>query len=660
MTPEQRSALTAADAAVVALVEAHRVLRASLAAAEPPAPSPAPTPAGKYRYDQPTLWTRVDVPAVPSRLPGGQPLPLDRVGPTHTVVCARVDWPWRKPGGDWIDADGVLHGARPWASVVCNKGRSQHEAADYAVDVTDVVRRVLADDRWCALMLRCPGYARVMAGQRSEMAPVLRLHGPAGVVDVDVHVAAAISPSSAYPSTAVDAVQLPAVVEFGRAWWPEQIDRAELLLTITQHWSGTGGPPVLQVYLVDPLVNSDPVQIGIAAAQPLDAGLHGHPAIIGVHRITDSTTLADIAEVRDLPSHLRNYNALPAYDPALYGLGNEDQALLPHRSLGKWIGVDAKRWSVVPSSYAAEGFEALAPGVGAVRVTYPSEVAGDDVVVGYATSDHASAKIFMPPEHFGRLDEIFVRYYLRLGTPDGGPYIFDPSTRYQVRTQAGALPRWTDCAGKIGIMPAHDTTYGGVSGTSGGGEGWQMRMAWSDVDLPAGPDVGGIGMALHWHDFQSNNPPGYRYGSPGVLGAGESSLAQRGALGGMVYAHRWYCIETRLKLNSVNQPAVLADGAPHLVNGVRQFWTPDGEMDVWIDGRLAYHKDHLVIRSLPLGGRQNQRPAGYLPPVGNLGVRDLWFNWFHGGLTKSSRDRVLFLTGVAWGTEYIGPMRNGE
>lgn len=42
MTPEQRSALTAADAAVVALAEAHRVLRASLA---DPAPAPTPTPA---------------------------------------------------------------------------------------------------------------------------------------------------------------------------------------------------------------------------------------------------------------------------------------------------------------------------------------------------------------------------------------------------------------------------------------------------------------------------------------------------------------------------------------------------------------------------------------------------------------------------------------
>jgi hypothetical protein len=63
------------------------------------------------------------------------------------------------------------------------------------------------------------------------------------------------------------------------------------------------------------------------------------------------------------------------------------------------------------------------------------------------------------------------------------------------------------------------------------------------------------------------------------------------------------------------------------------------------------------MRSLPLQRDMARDRNVYLPPARELGIRDLWFNWFHGGLTKSSRDRVLFLTGLAWGTEYIGPMR---
>ncbi len=658
MSPEQRAALFAIDSAVVAVVEAARVLRASLVEAPPPVvvdpPPPVAAPAGKYRNSQPMLWTRVEAPFAASRMAGGEPLPLDRVGPTSKVVSARTGWPWRQIGGDWIDAAGVLHGSQPWASQPVNAASGPTARATYTVDVTAAVQHIQATGRWCALYLRAPGAPRVIAGGLSDDAPTLEVDYEDGSSEtLRAHVVAQIDASSAHPFTTGHEAKLPAMAEWLRPRAP--VAAARMTLLVTQHWSGPRLPS-LEVFVADPPVNADPVQQGIAAAQPLDAGLVGHPSILGVHRITDNTTLADIADTRPVPTHLRNYNALRAYDPALFDAGPEDKTLLPHRGLGKWIGASPDRWSVVPSTHAAEGFEPLAPGVGAVRLIYPREVDHDGAVVGYATSRDVSAKLFMPPEHFGRLREIFVRYYLRLGTPDGRPYIHDPATRYQVMTQAGAAPRWTDCAGKIGLMPSHDTTTGGVSGTSGGGRGWQMRKAWSDVDLPAGPDVGGMGMYLHWHDFQ-NNVPGHNYQGGQNMAPGDDSLAQRGALGGMVYAHQWYCIETRLRLNSVDRPATLPDGTPHLVAGVQQFWSPDGELDVWIDGRLAYRKGGLVMRSLPLQRDMDRDRNSYLPPAQELGIRDLWFNWFHGGLTKSSRDRVLFLAGLAWGTEYIGPMR---
>lgn len=566
------------------------------------------------------------------------------------MVSARAGWPWRRLGGDWIDANGTLHGAVPWASVQAAAVSGPTARASYTLDVTAAIQHIEAMDRYCALYLRSAGAPRVLAGAASADAPTLTVEYEDGVREVlQCHVLAQVDGSSAYPFTFGSECKLPAMVEFERP--RAGVVSASLAITVTQHWSGSR--PVIEVYVVDPPINAEPVQHGIAAAAPLDAALPQHQSIIGAHRITDSTTLADIAE--SVPSHLANYNALNAYDPALYGTGPEDKSRLPHRGLGKWIGIGPSRFSVVPSTYAAEGFQPVAPGVGALRVTYPREVDQDGVTVGYATSQSASGKIFMPPEHFGKLREIFVRYYLRLGTPDGGPYIHDPSTRYLVRTQDGAPLRWTDCGGKFGIMPAHDTTEGGVSGTSGGGRGWQMRLGWTDVDLPQGPDVGGVGAYLHWFDFL-NNVPGHNYGGNGALAPGDDSLAQRGGLGGMVYAHQWYCIETRLRLNSVDQPATV-NGVPHVVSGRQQFWTPDGELDVWIDGRLAYSKRGLVMRTLPLQVKAGQNPALYLPPVGELGIRDLWFNWFHGGLTKSSRARVMFVTGLAWGREYIGPMR---
>lgn len=698
MTPEQRSAIVAAESALIAgsasltaLAEAVRVLRESLDVAAPPAPSPAPEPPApeppapppapipaegmRYRTQSKTLWTRVEQAQIPARLAGVAPLEMDRVGPTNIMVCARTDWPWRQPGGDWIDAAGTLHGDVPWHTAPLGAASGPAAAADYSVDVTAAVQRIHADGRWCVLYLRCPGHPRVISGATSADTPRLTLtHDDGSVRVIDCHVSAAISAGSAYPITAAREIQLPAMLEFSRPAKP--VRSASLSLRVTQHWSGQSGKPVLHVYIADPPVAAPSVEHGIAAGAALDAGLVSHPAILGVHRIADDTPLSTIAETEALPSHLKNYNALTAFDPALYGTGAEDRGKLPHRSLGKWIGVDS-RWSVVPSTYADEGFAPLAPGVGAVRIRHEREVSEDGAVVGYATSWPVSAKLFMPPQHFGRLREVYVRYYLRLGTPDGGPYIFDPSTRYLVRTQAGAALRWTDCAGKIGLMPAHDTTKGGVSGTSGGGRGWQMRMGYADYDAPGGPDTGGVATHLHWYDF-IGNVPGHNYGANGVLRPGDAGLSPFGGPGGMVYAHQWYCIETRLKMNSVDQPAALPDGSPHYcawgrnpttgatewctvpegtVGAVRQFWTPDGELDVWIDGRKTYSKRNLVLRSLPLDVRSGMNAQTYLPPAGDLGIRDLWFNWFHGGLTKSSRTRVLFIAGVAWGTEYIGPMR---
>jgi hypothetical protein len=120
----------------------------------------------------------------------------------------------------------------------------------------------------------------------------------------------------------------------------------------------------------------------------------------------------------------------------------------------------------------------------------------------------------------------------------------------------------------------------------------------------------------------------------------------------VLYADRWYCIEEEIKLNSVDQPAIV-NGQPHLINGVQQYWTADGEVRCWIDGRLAYESTGMVMRSLPLV----TQPPGYLPGIRELGVAQVWFNWFHGGLTKNSVDRVLFISGLAYGDAYIGPMK---
>lgn len=85
-------------------------------------------------------------------------------------------------------------------------------------------------------------------------------------------------------------------------------------------------------------------------------------------------------------------------------------------------------------------------------------------------------------------------------------------------------------------------------------------------------------------------------------------------------------------------------------------YLPDGELRAWVDGRLVFERVGMVFRSKPLKGDLPPKPSE-MPPLRELGVRGLWLNWFHGGVTQDSVERVMFFTGLAYGTQYIGPMR---
>lgn len=254
------------------------------------------------------------------------------------------------------------------------------------------------------------------------------------------------------------------------------------------------------------------------------------------------------------------------------------------------------------------------------------------MVVGYSGTLAGNGMIFLPESLFGRLGRIFVRYYVRIGTP----YAPTANQRYEVYNNPGSSD-WTTMAGKFGIGPDHTTSYGGVSGTSGGGHGWQMRLIWADCDAgTAGPDEGGWGTGFHLYDFAYNNPPGHQLGGDSA----SERWGKIGGSGGVLYSGQWYCIETELKLNTVSNSG--------------SGFTPDGELRAWVDGRMVYERTGMVFRTLPLVSAPYN--SELLRPCRELGVRGLWLNWFHGGKTLASMDRTLFYTGLVWAKNYIGPM----
>jgi hypothetical protein len=587
---------------------------------------------GKYRPTQPYLFQAVSAKVIPKRLSDGVDFAHDIFGPTWQYVDFQAGWPWTRSGGDWIDANLVRHGATPWFSApVTGSGSTLIRA--YQVDVTRALSHCFAANRWCAFLLTSPNAARAMAGlfHPTQAAPYIEVTYRSGVrARLACRILASNSTSGYGPSTTSPSVSLPAFTEFDRP--SAEVIAATLNFVITEHWSGNN--PTVNGFLLDPPVNADPVQSGVSAGSGLlDAGIHTQPGVIGAHRYVDGTTLADFALFDSL-----NINAEHVFDPAIYGTGSTDLTKLPHRGLGKWINT-SNDWSLVPSSYRGEAFEPLAPGLGAIRIQMPKQPGvTDGSTVGVSGTTAGNGMIYLPEAMFGRLGRIFVRYYFRLG----GPYVSTKANRRHVYQSAGRS-EWTTNAGKWGIGPDHSTSWGGVSGTSGGPYGWQMRNSWYDCDAETGgPSEGGWATGYHLYDFLQNNPTGHNYGGPNGT-AQQERWGQRGGLGGVLYAGKWYCVETELKLNTISNTA--------------PGFLPDGELRTWIDGRLSYERTGMVFRNGPL---PNLAPVvNQLRPCRELGVRGLWLNWFHGGKTVSTFDRVSFYSGLVYGTQYIGPMKTG-
>ena len=607
-------------------------------------------PSGAYRNAQPYLFDSIVRPVEPARIPGAPDLDLDIVGPHRDYVDFSSGWKWRNAGGDWIDANASAMGSAAWASVQANAARGADASADYATDVSAALQFVQTQRRWNAWIVNmAPGSTapRTLAarfhpdGAARPVVDVTYLDGSQATLAC--RVSAVMSPGMNAPRCGSPEMALPVALEFDLP--TKEVKRATLRFRVTKHWDGAN--PTVQFFLADPPLNRDATSKGVADGYPLDSGLANHPSIIGQQRCQDGARYEDYFSGASVDVELAS-----SYSPELTG-GAKDTSKLPYLDRGKWVGggFRAGGASVVASTYVGEGFQPLATGIGAIRVRMDKAGGiGNSVEGGQNGTAAAHSFIMMPAERFGLQRRLFVRYYMRIGlTADtGNPYRPTLAQKYQVLKLG--VPTWTDMAGKCSIGAAHKTKRGGNSGTAGGGYGWTLRRTFDDyVSEPDAPAAGGWGNGWSFYDFQ-NNPPGHNYASDGDQSLNE--MGQRGGLGGVLYANRWYCIEEEVYLNSVDRPASI-NGAPHLINGVQQFWTPDGAVRFWIDGRLAYERTGMVLRSLPVV----EPPTGYLPGIRELGVAHLWFNWFHGGLTRNSIDRVLFVTGLAYGDQYIGPMK---
>lgn len=571
------------------------------AQATPDVPTPPVYSAPRYRYEQGLLFQAAPYSHyTPS---GAPPLLVDTAGPTAAWVDFQGGWAWDRRGGDWLDADGVRHGPKPWFSAPI-PGEGATLVREHRVDCTALAQAAYDQGRWQAYLLTCAQAHRTLAGRLTGTPPQLLVEDAQGTYTVPCWAlsSAALSGWNRAPSTTAAKVPLPAFVEFHKL--RARPTKAILVVTAVEHWSGKD--PVLEGWLLDPPIDRSSPRLGTGGG------------ILGRQRFLDGSSLIRPGAI--------NVNVDSHFDPALWG-GPSDLSKLPHSGAGLWIN-DAYGIKQVDSSYTGEGFEPFKPGLGALRVHMPATTGlSEDKPTGISGTTAADAWLYLPYEDYGRRQKLHVRYRVRRGNQPP-PTLAD--LRYLL--QSGNTRAFTTMAGKSGISPGSTSSKGGVSGTSGGLDGWQMRLAWYDCLVP-GPAFGGQYMGFHLYDFLGNNPPGHQYGT-------ELDPLERWGKGGhgcVFYPALWYTVETEISLNTLT-----ATG-----------YNADGELRAWVDGRLAFERTGMVFRTGPAA--PDTPAVNKQRPVRENGIRGLWLNVFHGGKTPNTVDRTWFYTDLAWGTEYIGP-----
>jgi len=212
----------------------------------------------------------------------------DAVGPTCAYYLGMGNMPWRHPGGDWVDADGLRQGNRPYGAVAIAAGRGRQTAE---LDLTELVRGWL-DGRYrnAGLLLRALDGGGVVSFHSRESVdkgarPWLKLQWSDGSSSrlapaADTHLdCSSLSSLGGQPQLLVSSQQS-ALFVFGLPARPGlALLRASLSLVSDQQY-GKGAS--VGVFRAEPPYAAPQGQpaMGIAQRYPMDAHLREHPAVL--------------------------------------------------------------------------------------------------------------------------------------------------------------------------------------------------------------------------------------------------------------------------------------------------------------------------------------------------------------------------------------------
>ena len=225
-----------------------------------------------------------------------------------------------------------------------------------------------------------------------------------------------------------------------------------------------------------------------------------------------------------------------------------------------------------------------------------------------------------PPEHgFRPLDGPAFRVDYEPGDLGGGSQVYDFVAaghgeqddvyfRYYLRFSLDWIPIVD--GGKMPGISGDNSLCGNGGSPSDGKCGWTLRGSFSEAMSDDNPMFPRIVLGTYaYHGLMEDS-----YGDPWRW--------QTHGLGAVEQA-RWVCVEQHVR---VNTPGV-----------------SDGVLEVWIDDHPAYAKTDVFLRDVPPYSIE-----------GDLGVRKIWSNHYHGGTSPTTVPLTLYMDNVVIAKSRIG------
>lgn len=209
-------------------------------------------------------------------------------GMTCQYYYAAIQAEWSRPGGDWRDVDGALHGQQAFVSFPVTR-KSARQVME--IDVTEAVSASLAGSGSIALMLRAlpdgpEGVANFASREHSDPQARPRLSISLGdettmelspIADVSIN-CTTIRSLGGQETINVGGNDSAVVAFDAQAVAGRTITSASLALTTDRQW---GNGTAVGVFLLwPPTAESVQFQNGLAAAYPGDLGIEQHEAVL--------------------------------------------------------------------------------------------------------------------------------------------------------------------------------------------------------------------------------------------------------------------------------------------------------------------------------------------------------------------------------------------